>query len=164
MVWQRALSRSSSLGNLTVMHMKWTDYNWNKLTFMHMTLLPKRPSLRKWKGERSRWSGRRRVCGLAGTPPVEKAILTSKSSVFVVSWNGSKWPTGAVLKLRELINVAINPSLFLRYKIYALLKNFCLPIFHRSRKFLLQCAVNRKECIDWNFQNQAKRTLSTSNY
>ena len=50
-----------------------------------------------------------------------------------------------------------------KYK--ALLKNFRLPIFHHSRKFLRQCAVNRKNgYIDWNFLNQAKRILNTSNY
>ena len=75
---------------------------WNKLTFMHVTLFPKRPSLRKWKGERSRWSGRRRVCGLARTPPVGKAILTSKSSVCVVSWKGiSEFAADAILKSRQ---------------------------------------------------------------
>ena len=74
-------------------------------------------SYQRWKGERSRWNGRRRACGLARTPPVGKATLTSKSSVFVVSWNGSKWAAGAVLKSRELPNVATNPCLFLCYKI-----------------------------------------------
>ena len=54
-------------------------------SFIYIIIFFSTSLFRRWRGGRSLWSGRRRGCGRATTPPVGKATSTSASSASVAS-------------------------------------------------------------------------------